>query len=115
MQSKDGVRYATTAQKRSMNRPSALSSPPPCKRQRVNEQPWTFTVLRDQSLLDRVSTDAKSYQLANLSANSHSDHFRSMLSDPNFHIFYHAPALILISVRTEGSWIVEDCALRPRI
>jgi len=77
----------------------------------VNEQPWTFTVLRDQSLLDRVSTDAKSYQLANLSANSHSDHFRSMLSDPNFHIFYHAPALILISVRTEGSWIVEDCAL----
>lgn len=77
----------------------------------VNEQPWVFTVVRDQGRLDRVSQAAKAHMLASLPANHHSDHFQSMLSDPKFHIFYRAPALILISARTPGPWIVEDCAL----
>jgi len=37
--------------------------------------------------------------------------FRAMLSDPNFHIFYHAPVLILISGTAESLWKAEDCAL----
>ena len=77
----------------------------------VNQQPWTFTVVRDQGMLDRISRDAKSHMLATMPASSHSDHFRSRLNDPNFHIFYHAPVLILISAIAEGPWIVEDCAL----
>jgi nitroreductase len=32
----------------------------------VNQQPWTFTVVRDQSLLERISRDAKSYMLATM-------------------------------------------------
>jgi len=40
-----------------------------------------------------------------------SDHFQSLLDDPSFQIFYHAPVLILISAVAEGPWIVEDCAL----
>jgi len=77
----------------------------------VNQQPWTFTVVRDQSILDRISQDAKSHMLSTMPASVHSDHFRSLLSDPNFHIFYHAPVLILISAISAGPWIVEDCAL----
>jgi nitroreductase len=77
----------------------------------VNQQPWTFTVVRDQSVIDRMSRDAKSHMLATMPASPHSDHFRSLLNDPNFHIFYHAPALILISAITPGPWIIEDCAL----
>jgi nitroreductase len=77
----------------------------------VNEQPWTFTVVRDQSVLDRLSQDAKSHMLSTTSAGGHSDHFASLLSDPNFHIFYRAPVLILISASAQGPWIVEDCAL----
>jgi len=77
----------------------------------VNQQPWTFTVVRDQKVLDRISDDAKSHMLATMPASVHSDHFTSLLSDPNFHIFYRAPVLILISASTEGPWIVEDCAL----
>ena len=34
-----------------------------------------------------------------------------MLSDPNFHIFYHAPVLIVIAVVEPTGWAVEDCAL----
>jgi nitroreductase len=77
----------------------------------VNQQPWTFTVVRDQSVLDRISRDAKSHMLATMPASRHSDRFRSLLDDPNFHIFYHAPVLILISAIAQGPWIVEDCAL----
>jgi nitroreductase len=76
----------------------------------VNQQPWTFTVVRDQAVLDRISREAKPYMLATM-ASAHADRFRPRLSDPNFQIFYHAPALILISAVAQGPWIVEDCAL----
>jgi nitroreductase len=76
-----------------------------------NGQPWTFTVVRDQGLLDRISHDAKSHMLATLPAGPQSDRYRSRLSDPNFQIFYHAPALILISGIAQAPWVVEDCAL----
>ena len=77
----------------------------------VNQQPWTFTVVRDQDLLDRISRDAKAHMLATMPAGPQSDHFRSLLNDPNFQIFYRAPVLILISGIAQSPWIVEDCAL----
>jgi nitroreductase len=77
----------------------------------VNAQPWTFTVVRDQEVLSRVSQNAKAHMLSAMPASEHSEHFRSLLTDPNFHIFYHAPVLILISVMEQGQWTVEDCAL----
>jgi nitroreductase len=77
----------------------------------VNQQPWTFAVVCDQGLLDRISRAAKAHMLTNMPAGSRSDHFRVLLSDPNFQIFYHAPAMILISASAPGPWIVEDCAL----
>jgi len=77
----------------------------------VNQQPWTFTVVRDQTVLDRISRGAKSHMLATMADSPHADRFRSRLGDPGFQIFYHAPVLILISAISEGPWIVEDCAL----
>ena len=81
----------------------------------VNEQPWIFTVVRDQLLLERISSEAKSHVLATMPAASpaaaRAEHFRVDLRDPAFQIFYHAPALILISGRRPGPWIAEDCAL----
>jgi len=77
----------------------------------VNQQSWMFTVVRDQAALARISSNAKSHMLTSMPASPHSDHFQSRLSDPNFHIFYHAPVLVLISAPAQGPWIVEDCAL----
>jgi len=77
----------------------------------VNEQPWTFTVVRDQKVLDDVSRAAKAHMLATLPAGYHAEHLRSRLESPGFHIFYHAPVLIVISAMAAGPWIVEDCAL----
>jgi nitroreductase len=77
----------------------------------VNQQPWMFTVVRDQAVLDRISGNAKSHMLSTMPPSPHSDHFRSQLGDPGFQIFYHAPALIVISAAASGPWIVEDCSL----
>ena len=40
-----------------------------------------------------------------------SHHFQQILNDPEFDIFYHAPALIVISTTSDIPWAVEDCAL----
>jgi nitroreductase len=77
----------------------------------VKEQPWTFTVVREQSALDRISDAAKAHMLATMVASPHAEHFAALLNDPSFHIFYHAPVLILISASAQGPWVVEDCAL----
>jgi len=76
----------------------------------VNAQPWRFTVVRDRDVLDRISREAKAHMLATL-PREHEERFRARLSDPAFDIFYHAPALIVISGRAQEPWIVEDCAL----
>jgi nitroreductase len=40
-----------------------------------------------------------------------SHHFQEILNDPNFDIFYGAPALIVISTVTHIPWAIEDSAL----
>lgn len=77
----------------------------------MNRQPWTFTVVRDQALLDRVSADAKTHMLATLSPGLDTGNIRTLLQDPDFHIFYHAPVLILISAIADDPWFIEDCSL----
>jgi nitroreductase len=76
----------------------------------VNQQPWSFSVVRDKVVLDQISNDSKAYMLRT-SQMALSHHFQTILSDANFNIFYHAPALILISAVTESPWAVEDCSL----
>ena len=77
----------------------------------IDEQPWSFTVVRDQALLDRASDRAKAHTLATTPAGELSDHLRSFVEDPNLQIFYHAPVLVLISAAVQGAFVVEDCAL----
>jgi nitroreductase len=77
----------------------------------VNQQPWSFAVVRDQNQLDRISHESKVHMLANLPAAAASDHFRHLLADPDFQIFYHAPTLIVISAVAASPWAVEDCSL----
>jgi len=77
----------------------------------VNQQPWTFTIVRDRALLDRISRDAKEHMLRTLVADEHEVKLRAMLTDPGYHIFHNAPALVLVSAVAAGSWIVEECAM----
>jgi nitroreductase len=77
----------------------------------VNQQPWSFSVVRDKALLARISHEAKAHTLRTTPVGLASHHFQEILSNPNFDIFYHAPALILISTVAQSPWAVEDCSL----
>ena len=77
----------------------------------MNEQPWAFTVIRNQDLLDRISRQSKSFLLAEESSGMPPSSFRNQLADPHFQIFYHAPTLLVISAITKNAWSAENCAL----
>lgn len=77
----------------------------------MNDQPWHFTVVTEKAMLDDISTRSKAWMLGAASDISSSDHFRDILRDPHFHLFYHAPVLIVISTSTTAQWSVEDCSL----
>lgn len=76
----------------------------------MNAQPWHFTVVTDAALLDEISRNAKAWLLKSVNDMPRSTHFRDLMSDPNFHLFYHAPALVVISAPS-GQWAEEDCAV----
>lgn len=76
----------------------------------INTQPWAFTVIQNQALLDRIAAASKAYMLKAMEQTSAPQHLREHLQNPSFHIFYHAPALVVISAMS-GDWAVEDAAL----
>jgi nitroreductase len=77
----------------------------------MNEQAWLFTIVTDQALLARISRAAKAHLLATEAFGSRLAHMRDRLSDPDYQIFYGAPALILIAALEDGPFAVADCAL----
>ena len=76
----------------------------------VNQQPWSFSIVRDRAVLAAVSRDAKAYMLRT-SPMAASHHFNAILTDPKFDIFYGAPVLMVIATSVDTNWAVEDCAL----
>jgi nitroreductase len=76
----------------------------------VNEQPWHFTVVQDPALLDRISDAAKTHMLKVMETSDYPHHFHGPLHEPGFQVFYHAPALIVISTLT-NDWGIENASL----
>ena len=62
-------------------------------------------------MLARVSEAAKTYMLTTTPVGFLSHHFKEILNDPKFNIFYDAPLLIVIASKVEGPWAVIDCSL----
>ncbi len=79
----------------------------------VNRQPWHFTVVRNQVLLNELNA-AVWEQMMKRSPEKRSPRF----ADKDFHVFYHAPAVIFISgmpdnhyTPIDGGIAVENIAL----
>ena len=79
----------------------------------VNRQPWHFTVVRNQELLDEMNR-AVWETMMKRDPEKRSARF----ADTNFHVFYHAPTVIFISgmpdfhyTPIDGGIAVENIAL----
>ena len=71
----------------------------------MNGQPWHFSVVQDESLLESINAAAHK-QTALLDPELRSPRFK----DPAFDVFYHAPTVILISA--SGTHYAEvDCGI----
>jgi nitroreductase len=62
----------------------------------MNAQPWAFIIVQDRALLRSLSDRAKRHLLCAYAGDPRMDRYRDVLSDPQFDIFYGAPALIVI-------------------
>src|SRR5271166_4627078 len=77
----------------------------------MNLQPWAFAVVADRQKVDEFAKRAKEWLLTTLSTTSYEPSLRHMLENPNFSVFYHAPALVLVMAKASGTQAAEDCCL----
>ena len=77
----------------------------------MNVQPWAFAVIQDKELLQKISDETKVCLLASLSERPYLECYRQLFSDPEFHVFYNAPALIITLAKPEGAYASGDCTL----
>ncbi len=70
-----------------------------------NDQPWHFTVVQNHELLEHINEIAKGDM-----EKSDVEWIHKMGSNPNFHLTYHAPTLIIVSGRKDGMAWTADCS-----
>lgn len=80
---------------------AAISSP-----SSVNGQPWHFSVVHNQDLLDKISKAA-----ADNALKRPKDKRSPRFDDPAFQVFYHAPTVIFISTQKGGRFTQVDCGI----
>lgn len=61
----------------------------------LNHQPWHFTLITNQKILDDISDKVKKQRPD---------------ADPSYHVYYHAPAVIMISGKEGEAFAEADCA-----
>lgn len=69
-----------------------------------NDQPWHFTVIQNNELIDEMSRESKKV-MANLSV----DWIAKMGKSEYLHIFYNAPTVIVVSGKKDATSPIPDC------
>jgi nitroreductase len=77
----------------------------------MNLQPWSFAVIQQTKLLQKLSDQAKDFLLKDPKWKAASEHGKLPLADPEFDIFYGATTLIVICAKAEGFSPTADCYL----
>jgi nitroreductase len=79
----------------------------------MHEEPWSFAVIQDKNLLNRLSDSAKERvrSEAQGSDSHHAKHSLELVNKPDFHVFYNAGTLIVIYAKFQGAFVVADCWL----
>ena len=79
----------------------------------MHEEPWSFAVVQDKNVLDRLSEGAKKlvHNEAQGSDTDRAKHTLHVVDKPDFHVFYNAGTLIVIFSKLQGAFAVADCWL----
>ena len=79
----------------------------------MHEEPWSFVIVQDKTLLHRLSESAKSYMRKEKEGSpaDQAKHVLALVNRPGFEIFYNASTLILICSKVHEATGVFDCWL----
>ena len=77
----------------------------------MNLQPWAFGVVTDCAKIRDLSERAKALLLGQMTERPFLKRFEEYFRNPDYSIFYHAPALIVIYSRSVSAFAPIDCAL----
>lgn len=72
----------------------------------MGQQPWHFTVLQNPDLLEKLQVACKSVFL-----NSDNAALREIASNEAYHLFHHAPTLLIVSGDAGAITPQQDCVL----
>lgn len=78
-----------------------------------NEQPWKFVIVNNREMIQRISNEGKNNILNRIASNpnDYAKKYEKMLRNDDFHVFYHAPAVVLIVGEPGLKNLYVDCAL----
>lgn len=79
---------------------AGLYSPSGC-----NMQPWHFTVVQSQEVINELSIESKKEFL-----NSENEMFQKMANNENYKLFYNAPTIIVVSGEKSAVTAPVDCS-----
>jgi nitroreductase len=79
----------------------------------MHEEPWSFAVVQDKDLLNRLSESAK--DLLRSETKDPGPHYAKdslyLVAKTDFHVFHNAGTLIVIYSKFQGPFVVADCWL----
>lgn len=76
----------------------------------MHQEPWSFVVIQNKSILQRLSDSAKKI-VRKEGVGSHIEQIFDLLDKPDFNIFYNSGTLIVIYSKFNGSFVSADCWL----
>lgn len=76
-----------------------------------NNQPWRFVVITDKAKMKEYSDTAKKMWLEELENLPHMQQYEAAIKNPDYNIFYNAPALVIIYGNSASYWHVYDCSM----
>jgi nitroreductase len=77
----------------------------------MHEEPWSFAIIQDKKLLNRLSESVKE-QVRNEARVSPAMQAKlELVNAPDFHVFYNAGTLIVIYGKLPGAFVTADCWL----
>jgi nitroreductase len=78
-----------------------------------NRQPWCLSIINDRALINRLSDESKQNLISRIEADPdfYARQYEAVLRDPDFNVFYNAPALVLVGAEQTLHSIDVDCAL----
>lgn len=77
----------------------------------MNAQPWAFGIIQNKAKLDDLDERSKQFMLDSMEAQPWVRQYEENFRDPNYHVFYGAPALVVIYTKNASPISRIDCCL----